>query len=190
MLDGVFPLTPEGLVPVYDQTLHLTDLVEDLRTLTLAESGRLPLIPEPTDLGELAHAVVEGLRPTAAEDGVTIEVRAEPGLRARVDPRRIRQVLGNLLDNALRYSPPGGTITVTVARVGPEAHVSVRDQGPGSPRGPPPHLRAVLPGGQVPLRGGDGPGARHRPGARPRSRGPDLGRERPRGGVHVLVAPP
>lgn len=131
MLDGVFPLTPEGLVPVYDQTLHLADLVEDLRTLTLAESGHLPLSPEPTDLGELAQSVVEGLRPTAAEDGVTIEVRAEPGLQARVDPRRIRQVLGNLLDNALRYSPPGGTITVTASRVGSEAHVSVRDQGPG-----------------------------------------------------------
>lgn len=131
MIDGVFPMTPEGLVPVYDQTLHLADLVEDLRTLTLAESGHLPLIPEPTDLGGLAQAVVEGLRPTAAEDGVTIEVRAEPGLRARVDPRRIRQVLGNLLDNALRYSPPGGTITVTASRVGKEAHISVRDQGPG-----------------------------------------------------------
>ncbi|MCX7751021.1 MAG: ATP-binding protein [Candidatus Bipolaricaulota bacterium] len=131
MIDGVFPLTPEALAPVYDQTLHLAELVEDLRTLTLAESGHLPLVPEPTDLGELAQAVAEGLRPTAAEDGVTIEVRAEPGIRARVDPRRIRQVLGNLLDNALRYSPPGGTITVAVSRVGAEAHVAVRDQGPG-----------------------------------------------------------
>lgn len=131
MIDGVFPLTPEGLVPVYDQTLHLADLVEDLRTLTLAESGRLPLVPEPTDLGELAQAVADGVRPTAAEDGVRIEVRAEPEVHARVDPRRIRQVLGNLLDNALRYSPPGGTITVAVSRVGTEAHVAVRDQGPG-----------------------------------------------------------
>lgn len=131
MLDGVFPLTPEGLAPVYDQTLQLGRLVEDLRTLTLAEAGHLELVREPVDIGELARGVAEGLRPTATEDGVAIEVHAEPGLQANGDPRRIRQVLANLLDNALRYSPRGGTITVTVARVGYEAHVSVRDQGPG-----------------------------------------------------------
>jgi signal transduction histidine kinase len=131
MLDGVFPLTPEGLAPVYDQTLHLGDLVEDLRTLTLAESGHLLLAREPTDIGELARAVVEGLRPTATEDKVQIEVRAAPGLYASVDPRRIRQVLGNLLDNALRYSPPGGTITVSVTPAGSELLISVRDEGPG-----------------------------------------------------------
>jgi len=131
MLDGVFPLTPEALAPVYDQTLQLGRLVEDLRTLTLAEAGHLQLVREPTDIGELARGVAEALRPTAAEDGVRIEVHAEPGLRADVDPRRIRQVLANLLDNALRYSPPGGTITVSVARVGSEVHVSVRDEGPG-----------------------------------------------------------
>jgi len=131
MLDGVFPLTPEGLAPVYDETLHLAELVEDLRTLTLAEAGHLQLVREPTDLGELARATAEVVRPTAAEDGVEIVVEAGPGLHADVDPRRIRQVLGNLLGNALRYSPPGGTITVTVARADREIAVSVRDQGPG-----------------------------------------------------------
>lgn len=133
MLDGVFPLTPEGLVPVYDQTLHLAELVEDLRTLTLAEAGHLQLVREPTDVSELARAVVEAMRLTATEDRVKVELNAEPGLRADVDPRRIRQVLGNLLDNALRYSPSGGTITVTVARAGSEITVSVRDEGPGVP---------------------------------------------------------
>ncbi|HOD73259.1 MAG TPA: ATP-binding protein [Candidatus Bipolaricaulis anaerobius] len=131
MLDGVFPLTPEALAPVYDQTLHLGELVEDLRTLTLAEAGHLQLLREPTDIGELVQAVVEAARTAAVEDGVTVEAQVEPGLRANVDPRRIRQVLGNLLDNALRYSPPRGTVTVTVARADSEIHVSVRDEGPG-----------------------------------------------------------
>lgn len=140
MLDGVFPLTPEALAPVYDQTLHLGELVEDLRTLTLAEAGHLELVREPTDIGELARAVVEALRPTALEDGIKVEVRADSGLLAAVDPRRIRQVLGNLLDNALRYSPPGGTVTVAVTRVGSELHVSVQDQGPGVPPADLPHV--------------------------------------------------
>lgn len=131
MLDGVFPLTPEGLAPVYDQTLQLAELVEDLRTLTLAEAGRLQLVREPTDIGEVARTVAEAVRAVATEDGISIEVNAEPNLIAHVDPRRIRQVLGNLLDNALRYSPPGGTITVTVSRAGSEVVTTVRDQGPG-----------------------------------------------------------
>lgn len=140
MLDGVFPLTPEGLARVYDQTLHLGELVEDLRTLTLAEAGHLQLSREMTDIGELARTVVEALRPTAHEDGVTVEVQAEPGLIAAVDPRRIRQVLGNLLDNALRYSPRGGTVTVAVARAGAEIVTSVRDEGPGVPPEDLPHV--------------------------------------------------
>jgi len=66
--------------------------------------------------------------------------RAEPNLVANADPRRIRQVLGNLLDNALRYSPKGGTITVTASRVDSEVHVSVKDEGPGVPPDDLPHV--------------------------------------------------
>jgi signal transduction histidine kinase len=140
MLDGVFPLSPEGVAPVYEETLHLGELVEDLRTLTLAEAGHLPLARVKADLGELVRAAAEAVRPTAAEEGVTIAVETEPNLHADVDPRRIRQVLGNLLSNALRYSPAGGTITVTAARRGNEAWVSVRDQGPGIPPEDLPHM--------------------------------------------------
>lgn len=140
MLDGVFPLTPEGLAPVYDQTLHLGELVEDLRTLTLAEAGRLQLIREPTDIGELARTVIEAVRPVATEDGVSIDVNAEPDLLAHVDPRRIRQVISNLLDNALRYSPSGGAITVEVSRAGSMIVTTVRDQGPGVPQQDVPHV--------------------------------------------------
>lgn len=131
MLDGAFPLTQDGVAQVYDQTLHLADLVEDLRTLTVAEAGHLPLVREPTDIAGLVRAVVDGVQPTAVEDGVKVEVQAEPGLVANIDPRRIRQVLGNLLDNALRFSPSGGTVTVRATKGEGELLVTVQDQGSG-----------------------------------------------------------
>lgn len=140
LVDGAFPLTPESLAPVYEETLHLGELVEDLRTLTLAETGHFPLSMEPVELGELAEGVVEAVRPVAAEEGVQIAVQREPDLWALGDARRIRQVLGNLLSNAIRYSPPGSTITVTALRQGGEIWVSVQDQGPGIPETDLPHI--------------------------------------------------
>lgn len=140
LLDGAFPLTPESLAPVYEETLHLGELIEDLRTLTLADTGHLPLEREKVELGELVEGVVEAVRPVAKEEGVEVVLSREPNLWAFVDPRRIRQVLGNLLSNALRYSPPGSTITVSARRQGKEIWVSVQDQGPGIPEEDLPHI--------------------------------------------------
>jgi signal transduction histidine kinase len=131
MLDGIFPLTPESLAPVYEETLQLGKLVEDLRELTLAEAGTLPLELEEFDLGELVERVCEAIRPVATEEGVELEVEVQRGLPVEADPKRIRQVLGNILANAIRYSPPESTIAVSVRTEGAEAVVSVRDQGPG-----------------------------------------------------------
>jgi len=140
MLDGVFPLTPESLAPVYEETLHLGALIEDLRVLTLAEAGHLPLAKERFDLSELVKGACEAIRPAAAEEGVGIEAELEPGLQVNADPIRIRQVLGNLLANALRHSPPGSTIQVSAMRQGAEAWVSVRDEGPGISAEDLPHI--------------------------------------------------
>ena len=140
MLDGVFPLTPESLAPVYDETLHLGALIEDLRVLTLAETGHLPLATEELDLAELVQGACEAVRPAAADEGVEIEVAVEPGLKVKADPIRIRQVLSNLLANALRHSPPGSTIHVRALRQGSEAWVSVRDEGPGISEKDLPHI--------------------------------------------------
>ncbi len=131
MMDGVFPLTAENLAPVYEETLHLGELVEDLRTLTLAEAGHLELIPEETDVGGLVQAAAEAVRAAAAEQDIQVAVDVEPHLWVRVDPRRIRQVLSNLLSNALRFAPPGSTITLSARRQGQAIQVTVRDQGPG-----------------------------------------------------------
>ncbi len=140
LLDGAFPLTPESLAPVYEETLHLGELVEDLRTLTLADTGHLPLEKEEMDIGELVAEVVEAVRPVAAEEGIQISLEREPNLFVLADPRRIRQVLGNLLSNALRFSPQGSTITISAIRQGSEAWVSVQDQGPGIPEEDLPHI--------------------------------------------------
>ncbi len=133
MLDGVFPLTQEALAPVYEETLHLGALIEDLRVLTLAETGHLPLSRERLELGGLVEGACEALRPAAREEGVDVEVEAQKELWVEGDPIRLRQVLGNILANALRHSPPGGTIRVRAWRAGEEAWVQVSDQGPGIP---------------------------------------------------------
>jgi signal transduction histidine kinase len=140
MLDGIFPLTQESLAPVYEETLQLGKLVEDLRELTLAEAGTLPLERQEMELAELVERTCDAIRPVAQEEGIEIEAELERGLVVEADPHRIRQVLGNILANAVRYSPPGGVVKVTLKREGNEAVISVRDQGPGIPPEDLPHI--------------------------------------------------
>lgn len=134
MLDGAFPLSEESLVPVYEETLLLGSLVEDLHVLTLADTGHLSLKRSPLDVGEVVRGAGEAIRPAAQDDGIVVEVQTEDNLWAMADRRRIQQVLGNLLANALRHSPAGGVISLSAQRHGTEIWVSVRDQGPGIPR--------------------------------------------------------
>jgi len=136
--DGVYPLSGDSLQPVLDQNLMLTRLVEDLRTLALAESGQLKLERQDVDLAALVQQVIERFRPQAEAHGVTLQVNAGVGIPlVRVDPLRVEQILGNLLSNALRYSPQGGQILLALSQSGgaghPRAQVQVHDQGPGIP---------------------------------------------------------
>ena len=136
MLDGVRPLSAEAVADVHGETRLLSRLIDDLRDLSLAETGQLPLRREPTDMGELARTSAARFAPRAEERGVGLEVEAAGDLpRADVDPDRISQVLGNLLENALRHTPPGGRVTL---RVGPASRpatleATVRDTGSGIP---------------------------------------------------------
>ncbi len=135
MMDGVFPLTEDSLSSVYEETLHLGALIEELRDLTLAEGGRLHLEREPLDIGILVQGTCEGLRPAATEQNTQLVVNTREGSWVLADRRRIRQVLANLLSNALRFSPDGGVITVTARRredlAEGQVEVSVEDHGPG-----------------------------------------------------------
>jgi two-component system OmpR family sensor kinase/two-component system sensor histidine kinase BaeS len=136
--DGIYPPTPENLQPVLEQNRLLERLVDDLRTLALADAGQLRLERTPTDLGGLAQRIVARFNPDAAGRGLQLslvlapEVQAAP-LVVNIDPIRIEQILGNLLSNAERHTPPGGTIAVQVQRAGAAAQISVRDSGLGIP---------------------------------------------------------
>ncbi len=113
---------------------HLTRLVNQLLELTKAESGQLQLARVPTDLARLANSTLERFRPRADAKRIRLELQADPALPlVPCDPDRIVQVLANLLDNALKFTPAGGRIQVELAQVGNEVLVRVRDTGPGIP---------------------------------------------------------
>ena len=134
LLDGVYDRDDAHLERVLDQTRTLARLVEDLRTLAHTESGMLDLRKEPTDLPSLAADAVSALSGEAAQRGVGVKVDAATDLPpAMVDPLRIRQVLTNLVSNALHHTPRDGRVTVTLAKSGDRIEVAVADTGRGIP---------------------------------------------------------
>jgi two-component system, OmpR family, sensor histidine kinase BaeS len=134
LLDGVYPRDDTHLAELLDETRHLARLVEDLGTLAHAEAGALELRKEPVDLGDLLRDVAASLpRPIA------VEIPADlPTLDA--DPLRLRQVLLNLLTNALRHTPPEGTVSVAVQAQPQRMLIRVRDTGTGIAPEDLPHL--------------------------------------------------
>jgi signal transduction histidine kinase len=133
IIDGVYPADREHLERIQAETRQLERLIEDLRTISLAETGQLPLEREPTDVVALAREAVEGFEAEADSRGVTMSVEAAARIGDQeVDARRVRQVISNLVSNALRHTPSGGTVTVAVAsRADGGFQLSVRDTGRG-----------------------------------------------------------
>lgn len=116
------------------QTELLARLVEDLRTLSLAEAGKLTLNLRACDLSALVKDVVESFEPRAAAKRLRLEVRAQE-TTLRGDAARLRQVVANLLDNALRFTPEAGSVEVTLQTAGVGVTLLVRDTGPGIAEG-------------------------------------------------------
>ncbi len=140
LVDGVHPPDAAHLGAILEETRVLGRLIDDLRTLTLAEAGTLPLHREPTDVTLLASDVVTSFEPVAAAAGTSVALdQGDSAVEALapldVDPIRIREVLSNLVANALRYSPPGGTVRVrlSIAARSDRLRVEVHDDGPGLP---------------------------------------------------------
>ena len=133
MLDGVRPLDAEHLGPILAEARVMDRLLDDLRTVSLAEAGALPLHREPTDLRSLADEVVSAHRPAAQAAGVDLRASGPEPVPADVDPVRVREILVNLVTNALRHTPSGGHVEVSVTRDGADALLSVRDTGEGIP---------------------------------------------------------
>jgi two-component system OmpR family sensor kinase/two-component system sensor histidine kinase BaeS len=138
--DGVYGATPEHLDLVLDETHKFSRLVDDLRLLTLAEAGQLPLDAQALDVAQLLADVRDAYHCQADEAGTALALDVTGGLPSLyADPQRLGQVLGNLVTNALRHTPPGGEVTLGAAPVPPGAAKStgillwVADNGEGIP---------------------------------------------------------
>jgi signal transduction histidine kinase len=132
MLDGVHPLDEAHVAPVLEETLLLQRLVDDLRLLSLADAGQLALEMRPVDLGELVESVFESADVAAQQAGIGLEHQVEAGLPlVHGDTQRLRQVLNNLVSNALHHTPAGGWIKISAKMAGDEVEVAVTDNGPG-----------------------------------------------------------
>lgn len=141
ILDDVYPLAKSEISRLYDETRLLNRLVDDLRELALADAGQLGLNRRPMDPGPLLRSLTDNLAlaAEAGEVGLEIQVPADlPWVEA--DPDRVAQVLRNLLVNALRHTPPGGTVTVEAGRRGDLLQVSVCDTGEGIAADDLPHV--------------------------------------------------
>jgi two-component system, OmpR family, sensor histidine kinase BaeS len=133
--DGVYPADAAHLAPILDATASLEVLVEDLRTLTLTDSGSLTLAREPVELDLLVNETLASFQKAADAAGVRLSEQVAGGLEpVEADPARIRMVLGNLLSNAIRHTPAGGSVTVGAAEKGGAVQVYVSDTGPGIPQ--------------------------------------------------------
>ncbi len=141
LLDGIYQADESRLESLLEETRMMSRLIDDLRTLADAESGTLRLQREPTDLSELAREVIASFQGQAQANGIALSVDAAPDLPVvEVDPARIRQVLTNLVANALRYTSAGGSIRVQCERQDKIITVKVSDTGRGIPEQDLPHI--------------------------------------------------
>ncbi len=130
MLDGIYPLDTARITVAHDQVIHLAQLVEDLRVLTLAEAKRLPLELVPLDPAVLVTQIMEAFEPLALDSNIRLICTIAPNLPSvKLDVTRIRQVLSNLLTNALRHTPADGAIALQIVPTRSGVRFSVTNTG-------------------------------------------------------------
>jgi signal transduction histidine kinase len=144
MLDNVYPRDEEHIQLLLEETHILSRLIEDLRTFSLVETGKLVLQKEPCDPARLVRDLVHAMKSTAAKTGVTLGDQAEADLpAAELDNARIREVLENLVANAIRHTPGGGKIIVGCRR-NPDHSDRLEFRVEDNGRGIPPELLAHI----------------------------------------------
>ena len=132
MRDGVLQPTPERLTVMYQEIERLQNLVGDLKLLSLADAGELPMNPQPISPAVLLEQAILPYQPKAMQQGVKLSVETEDHLpEIRVDVARMMQVFGNLISNALRYTPEGGEIILSAQAGDHQVILSVKDTGQG-----------------------------------------------------------
>lgn len=135
LLDGVEEPNPAVLGVMLQQSERLTRLIEQLLDLSRIESGDVPLDLRPVEIGPLVDDVLTEVRLSRPARALDVHVDVSADLApVRADRERIHQVLFNLLDNAFRFTPSGGAVTVRAFRRGTECEVAVEDTGPGIPK--------------------------------------------------------
>jgi two-component system OmpR family sensor kinase/two-component system sensor histidine kinase BaeS len=132
MLDGVYPLDEGNLIKVLEQNELLSRLVEDLRTLALADAGELKLDKTGLELVNWIHRLVERFEPAAGSRRLSVQ-SAQAECKVEADPTRLEQILNNLLSNAVRHTPEGGEISIAISRDEKNVFVEVHDTGEGIP---------------------------------------------------------
>ena len=140
IIDGVYPAELRHLETIRDQSRALARIVNDLRTISLAEGGNLPLEKRPTDAAALLRSVAEAFGARAAQASIDLRVDSPVGLTVDADPDRLGQIVGALVDNAIRYVKPGDRIELSAEPVPPvtasaaaRVRIAVSDDGPGFP---------------------------------------------------------
>jgi two-component system sensor histidine kinase BaeS len=133
MLDGVHPRDDAHLALVLAETAVMSRLLDDLRTVSLAGAGALPLHREEIDVRRLLQDVAAGHEAAAREAGITLEVARGPAILLDADPVRVREVVANLVVNAIRHTPTGGSVRLAAARTGAWVELTVADTGDGIP---------------------------------------------------------
>ena len=131
MIDGVHPLDDAHLAPILAEIAVMNRLLDDLRTVSLAESGALPLHREEVDVRRVLADVVAGHAAAAAEAGVELSAVAGPPIVLDADPVRLREVVANLVVNAIRHTPSGGSVRLDARVDGPWVELTVADTGEG-----------------------------------------------------------
>jgi signal transduction histidine kinase len=132
MIDGIYVPDDEHLTTIYEEALLLQRLVEDLRLLTLADAGQLTLIRTDVDLADLLSGVANSALAVAQDGGIALHVDVpQDALIAQGDAGRLRQIIGNLVSNAIRYTPQGGTITLHAHQDDENVVIDVADTGHG-----------------------------------------------------------
>jgi signal transduction histidine kinase len=130
--DGKLSGTPEMYDTMHDSAGQLSRLVDDLRTLSLADAGELPIQPQQVEPLAMLERARQSYAAKAEAQGVSLQVQAAGDLpTVRVDPERMAQVFANLVSNALRYTPYGGLIELSAAVDGGDLLLRVRDTGTG-----------------------------------------------------------
>jgi two-component system sensor histidine kinase BaeS len=132
MRDGVIPPDPETFESLREEVDRLTRLAASLDILAGVGTG--PAAAHEIDVATIVIAAVDLAAPAFGRRSIEVSVDVEPGLRARVRPDELAQVLANLLQNAVRYTPAGGSVAVSAARVAAGIDIRVANTGPGIPR--------------------------------------------------------